>query len=198
VRKIGDIVAKKTKTKAKPLTPKQAEIKINKILRGVDNSAAQLEKHTKNIQESMPVVRELLSGLTNPPEKPAPKAAPKKPAPKKADNKKTPKAKAKPASKKADGKKSNDVKKPVAGRPALKQAIQEVFNGNGAMAASEIWKAVTAKYGYWSRQSLYNALKDGSLFKKDGDKFLSISQEDEKIDKFVESVEKDQSVAEAV
>jgi len=66
------------------------------------------------------------------------------------------------------------------------------------MAASEIWKVVTAKYGYWSRQSLYNALKDGTLFKKDGDKFLSISQEDENVDKFVESVEKDQSVAEAV
>jgi len=85
----------------------------------------------------------------------------------------------------------------VAGRPALKQAIQEVFNGNsnGPLAASEIWKTVTGKYGYWSRQSLYNALKDSKLFKKEGDKFQSISQEDESVDKFVESVGKDQSVA---
>ena len=65
-------------------------------------------------------------------------------------------------------------------------------------AVSEIWKKITAKYGYWSRQSLYNALKDNKLFRKEGNKFLSVSQENESIEKFVESVEKDQSVAAAV
>lgn len=92
------------------------------------------------------------------------------------------------------------MKKPVDGRPPLKQAMQEVLDGSNGegMAASEIWKLVTAKYGYWSRQSLYNALKDAKLFKKAGDKFQSVSHEDEAAEKFIKSVKEDKETAEAV
>ena len=187
-------MATKTKTK-KALTPRQAEIKLGKILRGVDNSVAQIEKHSENIKGLVPEAQQILAGLANPPEA---KAAPKPKA------KPAPQAKAKPKAKAKDKPKTNkakadNMKKPVDGRPPLKQAMQEVLNGDGeGMAASDIWKQVTAKYGYWSRQSLYNALKDAKLFKKTGDKFQSVSHEDEAAEKFIKSVKEDKETAEAV
>lgn len=141
------------------------------------------------------------------PAKPAPTkkaAAPAKPAVKPAAAKK-PAAKkpapakpaAKPAAKKPDGKAHQAV---VPGdRPALKQVITDLLAANGPMAAPDIYKAAVAKHGYWSRQSLYNGLKDTSLFLKDGEKYRAAGRaaaaKKDEADAFVEQVESNAATA---
>lgn len=201
------------------LTAKQANIKISKLLKGIDNSSTQISKHQSLIEDAVPELQKLLVGLANSPvqpaksngqkpvakpaAKPAAKSAAAKPVAKSA--KKTPtkapakavKIDPKPAAKPKAGK----PKPPVSGRPSLKQAIQNVMsNGSGPMSAADIWKAATGQYGYWSRQSLYNALKDEKLFSRNDDKFslLAKAKSDAKAEEFVATVAADPSISKVV
>jgi hypothetical protein len=114
--------------------------------------------------------------------------------------------KAKPVAKKAKptaqspSKAAQQAKPPVDGRPTIKEAIKEMIKEHGPISAADLWKKAVDKYGYWSRQSLYNALKDAKLFsKKDGVITLAPgpAKKDDDIDSFVDSVVSDKSVAHA-
>lgn len=55
-------------------------------------------------------------------------------------------------------------------KPPLKGVIESVLNDSTSpLSAANIYTLVTAKYGTWSRQSLYNALKDDKRFSKTGE-----------------------------
>jgi hypothetical protein len=184
-------------SKNQTVTPKQAQIKIASLLKGIDNSVVASNKHAKIINDNTKQVKTLLSSISNAkPVKPVAAKPVKKPA-KPAKPAKKPVA-AKPVKKPAKKPTKPVVAKPVkpvaskpveskpvpagktaavAGRPILKDAIKEILvaNNNKAMPAAEIYKQTTAKYGYWSRQSLYNALEksftktdQGYESKKDG------------------------------
>ena len=182
------------------LTTKQATIKIGKLLKGIDNSTAQIQKHQSVIEGSVPELQKLVGGLANQisqtPAKPV-----KAPA-KAVEAKTTMKA---PAKAKAPAKVKPKVKSPVAGRPSLKQAVQSVMiPATGPMTAADIWKTTVGQYGYWSRQSLYNALKDEKLFvRTDDDKFLLTVagkklKTDDKADAFVAGVAADPATAKMI
>jgi len=86
----------------------------------------------------------------------------------------------------------------VAGRPSLKEAVRQIIMaGSSPMPAAEIWKLATAKWGYWSRQSLYNVLKDEKSFSRQGEKFAlaTNSVDDAEAEKFVKQVESRQAVS---
>ena len=224
-------MSKNTKAASKPLTERQAQIKGASLLRGIDNSVARIRKETASIAEAseqlkvtvMPALSNR-AGKESAPKKAAPakpkvkKAAPakaKKPAPVKqaapAKAKKPAPAKAKKPAKAAQkakpvqtpSKAAQKAKPPVEGRPTIKEAIAEVIKAGGSQSAADLWKSCVAKYGYWSRQSLYNALKDAKMFKKVGDRFEAVARtnstkKDSSVDQFVESVVKDKAVSQAV
>jgi hypothetical protein len=152
-------------SKNQTVTPKQAQIKIASLLKGIDNSVIASNKHTKIINDNTKQVKTLIASISNAkPVATKPAAKPAKPAKKPAAAKPTVvKKPAKPVITKPVESKPVPAGKTVAveGRPILKDAIKEILvaNGSKAMVAAEIYKQTTAKYGYWSRQSLYNALE---------------------------------------
>jgi len=217
----------KAKTKAKKLTPKQAAVKASSLLKGIDNSVAVINKHHGIIKENTVQLRNVVTGLSNAAvqETPKPKA-PAKPKPAKAEKAKAKapakakaakakaakakaakkEAKAKPAKKgekpKAEesAKASAKMKPPVDGRPTVKDATREEIAANGPDTKANLYHKVTDKYGYWSRQSFYNALKDKKSFRTVDGKIQVIGTPgakttDEEASRFVESVRKDQAVA---
>lgn len=204
-----------TKTQKKPVkkvkkTPKQAIARINSLLKGIDNSVVAINKNKIVLNDAVKEVRSLMGGLSN-------FTAPAKPQAKKPEVKKATPAKkpeTKPAkkpevkkvipAKKPEVKKASPVKlastkpaatkpgKPVDGRPSLKEAVKQVIlANNGTMSAADIWKQATTKWGYWSRQSLYNVLKDEKSFSRQGEKFALAHStvDDAEADKFVQQVE---------
>ena len=99
--------------------------------------------------------------------------------------------------------KANKVKVAEGDRPPLKKVIADTITSSGvALSASEIYQEACKKHGYWSRQSLYNALKDKS-FTKTGEKYSFSEQKskskhitsDDEADNFVKKVEGDSATA---
>ena len=208
---------KSTKAGKKPLTRRQAEIKAAQLIRGIDNSVARIKKETARITSSASELKKrvipALSKVEEPKKATSKKAAKKDPAPKAKAAKKAAPKKSAPAKKngKAPAKsvkavKAVKMKDPVAGRPTIKEACTvAIKEAGGKMGAADLYKTVTGKYGYWSRQSLYNALKDKKTFKKVGDLYESVARsssskgtQDAEANAFVESVTKDSSVSRAV
>jgi hypothetical protein len=188
---------KKTKKK---LSPKQASIKATNLLKGIDNSVAQMDKHHGLIVGNMKKLRSVLNGLSNaainPPSSPA------KPVKKTVTKKEAKKTTAvKPKATKAT---SKQKKEENPNRPPLKEVVLGIIKDSGPLTAAEIWNKATEKHGYWSRTSLYNLLKKNpKTFKKTGDKFCISNSEAEpkegaEVDEFVKQVEQDQTVSATV
>ncbi len=214
----------KTPKAAKPapttLSPKQAQVKITTLLKGIDNSSITIRKHQDLMTESVRKVQDLIPAIAAvPAQKPVPAAKPAKvPAAK-------PAKPAKPAKEPTPAAKKSAVVKPAAksvakpavkvattdNRPPFKQVISEIITKNGGpLEANEIFKAAenkaaTGGYDGWSRQSLYMALKDTKKFAKtEGGYGLAavapsrdaiVSTGDEDAEAFINSVEKNQEVS---
>ena len=202
----------KTKTQKAKKTPKQAVARINSLLKGIDNSVVAINKQKAVLSDAVKEVRSLMGGLSNiqtvpakkleakvkaavKPAKPAKvvKAAPaKKALPVKAASAKKLEVKA------ASAKKALPVKpgKAIEGRPSLKEVVKQVII-TGPLTAADIWKQATSKWGYWSRQSLYNVLKDEKVFARQGEKFALVNSmvDDAEAEKFVKQVESNQAVS---
>jgi hypothetical protein len=125
----------------------------------------------KKLEAKKPTVK--VAKKPAPAKKPAVKVAAKKPAP----AKKLAAAKKPVAAKKVEAKEPKAAKKtekamPVSNRPPLKKVIFDIISKSGeAMGAADIYKEACQKFGYYSRQSLYNALKDNKSFTKNGEKY---------------------------
>jgi len=208
-----DTKTKKPAKKPAKKTPKQAIARINSLLKGIDNSVLVINKHKTVLNDAVKEARSLMGGLSNLQAAPAKKPEAKKPEAKKPAPAKKPALAKKPV-KKTEIKKPAPAKKPVKkteikkpapeksvpakpgkpveGRPSLKEAVKQIIvAGGNPMTAADIWKQATAKWGYWSRQSLYNVLKDEKSFSRAGEKF-SMSRstvDDAEADKFVQQVE---------
>lgn len=136
---------------------------------------AQAKKPAAKVRAKPQAKKPAAKAQAKPAQKAAPKAQAKKPA-----------AKAAP--------KADKPKAPVSNRPPLKKVITDILAKNGKpMGAAEIYKEACQKFGYWSRQSLYNALKDARSFSKDGDGFRAASPKstttDVEAEDFVKKVE---------
>jgi len=204
----------KAKAKTKAMTPKQMAIKANSLLKGIDNSVAAIQKHRTSIVQNAGELAGLLSGLSNAASTPV-KAAPVKKAtapvkkaekaPAKKAEKKTPaKAKAKAKATKAGASQAKPAgqKAPVPNRPTVKEAISETITKGGPDSRASLYHKVTDKYGYWSRQSFYNAIKDKKAFKEIDGKVHNVQASpakttDAEAAKFVEKVAGDASVSSA-
>lgn len=188
-----------SKATKKQLTPKQTVIRASKLLKGIDNSVLQIQKHQASIDSNTSELKSLVNGLGTPPAaKPAKKVKEAKAKPPKAAKPPKPAKKAKEAKAASKSNGASKIKPPVDGRPSLKQAIQEVL-ANGPLQAADIWKAATGKYGYWSRQSLYTALKDTKTFVNVNKKFqLAAVKPNEQVEAFVEKVASDTATAKVV
>ena len=188
-----------TKTKTKPPTPKQAVVKVQNLLKGIDNSMSVINREKGKVLDSMKQVKGLVGGLSNVAQEKVAKTA--KPAKKAA--KKPAKKAAKKVSKPAKATKSA---KPAAnGRPPLKEALVQIFKEHGPMTPAEAKKLAIEKWGYWSSQSLYNAInKNTDTFKKNGEKVELVGGGSSKkttspeVEDFVSKVEKDESVSKTV
>jgi len=163
-----------------------------------------------------------------PPKKVAKKPAAKKPAAKKPAAKKAKKPAAKKAAKKPAAKKPAPAKKPAAAkttpingeskktkplkerfppkenRPLLKDAIRELLKASGApMSMPDIYNQIVEKWGYWSRQSFYNVIRDKKNFKSDDDEMFTpvegeVQVTDKEADEFVASVASSTEIGQAV
>ena len=214
-----------TKTKKTKKTPKQAIARINSLLKGIDNSVIAINKQKAVLTDAVKEMKGLMGGLSNvqtakveksaPAPKPESKSKPatKKPAAKKPAAKKPaakkPAAKAAKAAKKPapEAKKSapakpakaasSSEKKTVEGRPLLKDAVKQILADKNQMSAADIWKKATSKWGYWSRQSLYNVLKDEKSFSRHEDQFSLFNNkvDDAEAESFISQVESSQAVS---
>jgi hypothetical protein len=220
-----------TKTEIRNNTAKATKLLrgIDNEAAAIAKDQAKLNQRVENVKKSVTVVASLLGGISNtalaapiPAAKAAPaakkavtkavktakpmaKATAKKAAakpPKKAVKAASPKKTAKPATAKPAKAAKPAAAKPGE-RPPLKSLINGVLDGasNEWTPAAEIYKQVCAKAGYFSRQSLYNALKDEKSYEKQGEgaaaKFRHLAgasakaatatkTTDEEADKFVE------------
>ena len=168
----------------KVLTPKQAQIKVSSLFRGLDNEVTKIQTGMKTIHGLKSQISNLALGLANvavtataaakaaktakpaaakpakATAKPVKKAA-AKPAKAVAKPAKEPKA-AKPATAKAakPAKAANIEKAPVPNRPTTRDAIKEILTEAGKfLPVIEVRDLIVAKYGYISRQSVYQAAK---------------------------------------
>jgi hypothetical protein len=190
-----------------------------------------LSARVKTVQENTKAVHTLIGGISNaaltapapaksnglPAKKPAVKAQPKtaKIAAKGIKTKLTakaakPKAVAKTAKPKAAAKLAKVQAKPektppASDRPSFKQVITEILAVKEPQGAAEIYKAACQKHGYWSRQSLYNALKDAKSFSKNGEGYSrvqgstkSTATSDSEADEFVSKVAENTATANVV
>lgn len=197
----------------------------DKLLRGIDNQIVRLEKDTKSkvdvLKAQAQEVRMIFTGLTNaalttpaPAPKPAKapaaakaptaaktstaKAAPAKkaaaPAKKTAAEKKP--AAEKPAKKETAKAKSNDAPAADPNRPPLREVLKGLIKKNGPTPAGDLYKAAVQTYGYWSRTSFYNIVKD-LPFVKNGENLSLADAEtsDDEAEKFVNSVKENTDVA---
>jgi len=202
----------KPKTVSKPLTPKQAEIKVGSLIRGIDNFVTRIKKDTALVVDAMLEFKQVLPALSNTTkaakvEKTSAKVE-KTSAKVEKTSAKVEKTSAKPPKKEKAAsplKAARKAKPPVKERPTIKEAIQEMLKTHGSLPPADLWKKTVDKYGYWSRQSLYNALKDDNLFKK-SDGVISLvpnrnkdkdkdKDKDDGVDSFVDVVLADKSVA---
>jgi hypothetical protein len=185
---------KKTGDKAnekKILTPKQAQIKVGSLFKGLDNEVAKIQTGMKTITGLKSQISSLALGLANvavtataavkaaktakpvaakpvkTEAKPAKKAAAKAAKPAKepkaakpAKAAKEPKAAVKAAKPAKEPKAANIEKAPVPNRPTTRDAIKEILTEAGEfLPVVEARDRIVAKYGYISRQSVYQAAK---------------------------------------
>ena len=189
----------KNQSQSKSYTPKQAQIKIESLLRGIDNNNAVIDSRQQQTKEAVKEIQKVLPAATA---ATAPAKAEKKPATAKANGKATatkPTAKAngKPASKPSED-----------NRPPLKQVITKVLTKAGKpISAAEIYRTACAGEHKWSRQSVYNALE--KHFDRTGDDYKvrpapaaastrTASGEADEADRFVEAVENNQATSAVV
>jgi hypothetical protein len=165
----NDVMAIESRTKA--VGQKAEEFK--KILSGLSNTALSSSETKKAPEKAAP--KPAAKPAAKPAQKPAAKKpAPKKPAPapkKQAAAKPATKAAAKPAAKKAAPAAKPAAKKsaPAEDRPKLVDVAASILQKAGkALPAAEIYRDACKAHGYWSRQSLYNALEK-PIFVKKGD-----------------------------
>jgi hypothetical protein len=183
------VSAKKPAIKAQ--TPKQLAAQVGSIMRGLDNSMVkiaksqeQLKKETANAETLLKQAQNTVAAISNAAigAPPAVKAAPQKVQPQKAAAKgsgtgpKKPAAKAAkkaaPASASTPAPGANTRPPPVIGRPKVREmAVAEIHAAGGRLDAAKVYKQAMAKWGYFSRQSLYNVLSDEATFKKAGEEY---------------------------
>jgi|WetSurMetagenome_2_1015567.scaffolds.fasta_scaffold62996_2 hypothetical protein len=157
---------KKTGDKAnekKILTPKQAQIKVGSLFKGLDNEVAKIQTGMKTITGLKSQISSLALGLANVAvtATAAVKAAKTaKPVPAKPAAKAV-KAAAKPAKPAAKPAKPAKIEKaPVPNRPTTRDAIKETLTEAGEfLSVVEVRDRIVAKYGYISRQVAYQAAK---------------------------------------
>lgn len=192
----------------KNMTLKQAVKQASSFVNGITSSMNTINKHQKVIEEKTADLRSILSGLTimeataaAKPEKVA------KPAKEKAAKpvKEKPAKAAKPAKEKA----AKPAKAAAADKktaPTVKSVIAEILKSKGKQTKPDLYK-MTEKYGTWSRQSFYNALKDPMFGESDGcvtlavtpkEKTTEVKTSDEEADRFVSKVENDGATAAVV
>jgi len=177
---------------------RNAAAAAGKHLRGIDNEVAAIKKvqkslddRTDKVTKSVAAVSQIIQGISNiamsssetttaAAIKNQAKAAAKAPvkaakAAAKVQTKTAPKVQSKPAAKTkpkpaAKAQSKDAAKAQAEDRPALKTVIDEVLKSASApMKASTIYLEACKRYGRWSRQSLYNALKDKKKYAKAGD-----------------------------
>ncbi len=205
----------KTKTKTEI---RNDSAKAQRILRGIDNNVAaavklrgQADKKLAQVVKDAAEIRGIVAGISNAALAPPSTSDAKKdtPKPTKAEAKKaTPKPakKATPAKAKSPAKEAASEDLNV-NRPDLDGVIHSILEKAGkALTAAEVYhgcqQLATAKgFKVWSRQSLYNQLKNVKRFSKTGDgaaaRFGNADKSDSEADKFVEKVARD-SVAASV
>lgn len=201
------------KSDTKSLSPKQAKAKFDSILSGIDNNSVLIAKKMSTIDEQVKQLAAVAPIAFQPTAaKPAPAAkvaAVKTPKPAKvpaAKPAKEPKV-AKPAQKTAPKASAKPAAKTAVEKIPLKQVLKMILQagGNEYTAANELYKTAIAKYGSWSRQSLYNALKDTKTFVREGDNYKlaekqnvapsTATGEKDEADRFVAKVEGDTAVS---
>lgn len=156
---------KATKPSTSEVSTKAQTAAIVKMLKGIDNEAvalqkshAQLHKKLESIQNTLTGAHKLVSALSN--------SSVKKPV-----VNTTASISGKPASHKNSISPPNGTSTVASeSKGPIKNAIVQVLKSSTkAMKASEIYNTLTSSYGTWSRQSLYNALKDANKFHRSGD-----------------------------
>lgn len=182
----------KTQKAAKPVATKTLEMKVSptaaqknvsnaitKFIRGLDNDTVAVKKTQESlnskiekISASVNTLNKLVAGLSNgliasvvTPAKPSASIQKSqiKSAPVKAQSN-TDKVEVISVDKSPTPAVKNDNK------PSLKSVIEIILSENGTpMSAALIYTTATTKHGSWSRQSLYNALKDEKRFAKIGE-----------------------------
>jgi len=198
------------------LAIKQAQDKLNVRVKAVQDNARTVQTLIGGISNaalaapSKPVpAKAVKPAKAAKPAKPAKVAKPAKPA--KVAKPAKPAKVAKPVKVKAEklvkAAKASDKTPPTSDRPSLKKVISEIIAKSGKpMGTADIYKAACQKYGYWSRQSLYNALKDIKVFAKNGEEYSVVGEpdvdtnsmsdsSDTEADDFVKRVEENSSVA---
>jgi len=189
------------------MTQKQAMIKATSLLKGLDNSVAIIAKKQAEITKSTKELAQTLISISTPPpvkpvkakaEKPAKPAKAEKPAKVKPVKAEKPAKAEKPVKAEKPSKvKPAKAEKPANSKaPALKPVMIQTL-GDESMSVADLYNEVK-KIHDWSRQSIYNALKDVNSFAKDGDKFkvaVRISRsngihDDEETDRLLDSVAK--------
>ncbi len=199
---------------------KSATVQVGKLLKGIDNDAIAIKKgqeiitkKLENVAKNTTTVKNLMVGISNAAiasteSKPA--AKPEKSA-KAAKSAKVVTAKPAKAAKPAKVKPAKAAKpakleaKSTNGSPSLKQVAKGILSKNGKpMGAANLYKEVT-KVHDWSRQSLYNALKDEKTFRKTGDganaQFSLINSgpdDSDEAERFVKSIESNPAVSNVV
>lgn len=173
---------------AKPVTntsiPKQISSSINKTLKGLDNEAASVRKahdalnsRLDKITASVSDLTKLMVGLSNAQVQAIKPVKTVKPSPAEKASKTPVKVEPKPKETVHTESTESTVQVvkitsplPTGDKPPLKNVIDLILaDSNGPLSAASIYALATAKYGSWSRQSLYNALKDEKRFIKTGD-----------------------------
>ena len=127
----------------------RAMVEINSLIKGIDNSAIAINKHKTNVEINISRIREVLSGLS--------------------DTSQVKKSQVKKSQvKKSQVKKSST-------KPKIKDAIIKcITNNDEPMLKITIYNEIINKYGNWSKQYFYNALKDKKLFKDVGGKIKMV------------------------
>lgn len=170
--------------KKTPLTPKQAQVRVDSLLKGIDNTNLNIAKSQTKVVAAVKEIKDLLPAVTS--------AVAEKPGKK---------SKVIFSLKSAQPTTSKAAPKGTDTRPPLKEVITTILTSRGAMNAAEIFRTATADYGTWSRQSVYNCLE--KHFDRDGNKYavrpsvghrVSKSGDDE-ADQFIESVQAVESVS---
>lgn len=183
----------------KTLTPKQTKIKTEKVMKDINTNTDIINK---KLAENVVLMRTLISSTSHVP----------------VSESVAPEVKVEKVEKPKKTKTEPIIPEPAvvdSNRMPLKYAVKHILNKNNGkpMSQNEIYHSVIKSCGKWSRQSLYSALKDASLFVKTDDGFKlkpgasmnapvrqssSSDHAEEEADAFIRSVENDDSTSSVV